>query len=73
MGSACSTCRIHASFLSAVTVSDIHELQQQIKQLVELIQKLTTEFIAVKAQLEQSRADVDNIHETLKDVLGVNT
>ena len=60
-------------FLSAVTTSDIHELQQQIKQLMELIQKLATEFRAVKAELEESRVDVDSIHETLKDVLGVNT
>ena len=54
-------------------MSDIHELQQQIKQLVELIQKLTMEFRAVKAELEESRVDVDSIHETLKDVLGMNT
>ena len=61
-------------FLSAVTTtSDIHELQQQIKQLMELIQKLATEFRAVKAELEESRVDVDSIHETLKDVLGANT
>lgn len=54
-------------------MSDIHELQQQIKHLVELIQKLTTEFGAVKAELEESRVDVDSIRETLKDILGVNT
>ena len=41
-------------FLSAVTMSDIHELQQQIKQLVELIHKLASDFRAVKAELEES-------------------
>lgn len=59
--------------LPSVTPSDIHELQQQIKHLVELIQKLTMEFGAVKAELEESRVDVDSIREILNDVLGVNT
>ena len=54
-------------------MSDLHELQQQIKHLVELIQKLTMEFGAVKAELEESRVDVDSIRETLKELLGVNT
>ena len=61
------------AFLHAVTMSDLHELQQQIKHLVELIQKLTMEFGAVKAELEESRVDVDSIRETLKELLGVNT
>ena len=58
--------------VTAVTTSDIHELQQQIIYLVELIQKLTMEFGAVKAELEESRVDIDSIRETLNDVLGVN-
>ena len=41
--------------------------------LVELIKKLASDFRAVKAELEESRVDVDSIHKTLKDVLGVNT
>ena len=53
-------------------MSDLHELQQQIKHLVELIQKLTMEFGAVKAELEESRVDVDSIWETLKELLVVN-
>ena len=65
------TLKIHA-FLHAVTISDLHELQQ-IKHLVELIQKLTMEFGAVKAELEESRVDVDSIRETLNGLLGVNT
>lgn len=60
-------------FLTAVTLSDIHELQQQIKHLVELIQKLATEFRAVRTELEESRIDVDSIRETLEDILRVNT
>ena len=56
-------------FLSAVTMSDIHELQQQIKQLVELIQKLASDFRAVKAELEESRVDVDSIHKTFKGII----
>ena len=67
-----NTFRIHA-FLHAVTMSDLHELQQQIKRLVELIQKLSMEFGAVKAELEESRVDVDSIRETLNGLLGVNT
>ena len=55
-----------------MTASDLHELQQQIKHLVELIQKLTMEFGAVKAELEESRVDVDSIHKT-NGLLGVNT
>lgn len=58
---------------SAVTMSDIHELQQQIKHLTELVQKLTTEFGAVKAKLEESRIDFDSICEILKDAIGVNS
>ena len=53
-------------------MSDVHELQQQIKHLVELIEKLTVEFGAVKSELEESRVDVDSIRETLKELLGVN-
>ena len=53
-------------------MSDLHKLQQQIKHLVELIQKLTMEFGAVKAELEESRVDVDSIWETLKELLLVN-
>ena len=56
-----------------MTASDLHELQQQIKHLVELIQKLTMEFGVVKAELEESRVDVDSIRETLNGLLGVNT
>ena len=59
--------------LPAVTLSDIHELQQQIKHLVALVQKLATEFRAVKTELEESRIDVDSIRETVKDILGANT
>lgn len=60
------------SAATEVTMSDIRELQQQIKHLMELIQKLATEFRAVKAELEESRVDVDSIHKTLKDVLQLN-
>ena len=56
-----------------MTTSDLHELQQQIKYLVELIQKLTMELRVVKAELEESRIDVEIIHEILKELLGVNT
>ena len=57
-----------------MTLSNIHELQQQIKHLVELVQKLTTEFRAVKTEVEGSQIDIDSIRETLKDILlGVNT
>ena len=64
--------RIYA-YLHAVTTPDLRELQQQIKHLVELIQKLTMEFQVVKAELEESRIDVEIIHKTLKELLGVNT
>jgi hypothetical protein len=63
-----NTFRIYA-FLHAVTMSEL----QQIKRLVELIQKLSMEFGAVKAELEESRVDVDSIRETLNGLLGVNT
>ena len=56
-----------------MTKSDLHQLEQQVKHLVELIQKLTVEFGAVKAELEASRIDVDSIRETLKELLEVNT
>ena len=48
-----------------MTAADIEELQQQIKHLMELIEKLTREFRAVKAQLEESRVDFHSIRETL--------
>ena len=47
----------HDSCLSAVTMADIKELQEQIKHLMKLIQKLTTEFRAVRAELEALRVD----------------
>ena len=60
-------------FLHAVTKSDLHKLEQQIEHLVELIQKLSAEFGAVKAELEESRIDVDSIRETLKGLFEVDT
>ena len=56
-----------------MTLAEIQELQQQIKQLVELVQKLASEFGAVKSQLEESRIDVDGIREMLNDVIRVNS
>ncbi len=57
-------------FLTAVA---LYELQQQVKNLVELVQKLRTEFREVKTQLEESQVDVDGICDILKDITGVNT
>ena len=56
-----------------MTKSDLHKLEQQIEHLVELIQKLTAEFGAVKAELEESRIDVDSIREMLKGLFEVDT
>lgn len=56
-----------------VTISDIHDLEQQIKHLTKLVQNLTTEFRAVKTELEESRTDFDSICEILRDVSGVKT
>ena len=55
--------------LLAATVADINKLQQQIQHLMDLIQKLTVEFRAVKTEVEESRVDVNNICEILNDIL----
>ena len=52
-----------------MTVADINKLQQQIQHLMDLIQKLTVEFRAVKTEVEESRVDVNNICEILNDIL----
>ena len=56
-------------FLTAVALYEL----QQVKNLVELVQKLRTEFREVKTQLEESQVDVDGICDILKDITGVNT
>lgn len=50
-------------------MSDINELQKQIKHLMDLVEILTTEFRAVKVELEESRVDVDSICEILKNAI----
>ncbi len=50
---------------AAVTISDIDELQQQVKHLMNLVRKLTMEFREVKRELELSRIDVDSIQKSL--------
>ena len=50
---------------AAVTTSDIDELQQQIKHLMNLVHKLTMEFREVKRELELSRIHVDSIQKSL--------
>ena len=61
-------------YSSTVTMGDVRDLQEQIQHLTELIEKLTTEFGAVKAKLEESRHEYDGICEILKEAItiGVN-
>ena len=47
-------------------------LRQEVKELMELVQKLVTEFRAVKVELEASRLDVDSIHAALCDSLYIS-
>ena len=58
---------------AAVTISDIDELQQQIKHLMNLLHKLTMEFREVKKELELSRMDVDSIQKSLGVLLSTVT
>lgn len=44
-----------------VPSSDIAALRKEVKQLMELVENLTSEFQAVKLKLEASRLDVDSI------------
>ena len=56
-----------------MTISDIDELQQQIKHLMNLLHKLTMEFREVKRELELSRMDVDSIQKSLGVLLSTVT
>ena len=50
-----------------MTISDLRELQQEVKHLADLVQKLASEFRAVKTELEESRLDVDSIRKLLTE------
>ena len=56
---------IDHDWIVTVSVCDIIALRQEIKELMELVQKLVTEFQAVKLELEASRLDVDSIRVAL--------
>ena len=56
-----------------MTISDIDELQQQIKHLMNLLHKLTMEFREVKRELELSRMDVNSIQKSLGVLLSTVT
>ena len=51
------------TFVLAVSLSDVHALREDVKQLMELIQKLIIEFKAVKVEVEASHIDImDSVH-----------
>ena len=46
-----------------VSLSDVNALREEVKQLMELIQKLIMEFRAVKLEVEASHLDImDSVH-----------
>ena len=54
-----STCMSYFS----VTLSDFNALREEVKCLMELIQKLVIEFKAVKREVEASHTDImDSVH-----------
>ena len=55
--------------LPMLKCGETNKLQQQIQHLMDLIQKLTVEFRAVKTEVEESRVDVNNICEILNDII----
>ena len=59
--------------LVSLTISDIDELQQQIKHLMNLLHKLTMEFREVKIELELSIMDVNSIQKSLGVLLSTVT
>ena len=59
--------------LVSLTISDIDELQQQIKHLMNLLHKLTMEFREVKRELELLRMDVNSIQKSLGVLLSTVT
>ena len=55
-----------------VSVQDVIALRQEIKELMELVQKLVTKFQAVKLELEASRIDVDSVQAALCELVASN-
>lgn len=65
--------QMHGSYQKFIIIASVHDvtaLRQDVKELVELVQKLVTEFRAVKLELEASRLDVDSIRAALCEVVG---
>ena len=63
---------INAIYVITVYVQDVIALRQEIKELMELVQKLVTEFQAVKLELEASRIDVDSVQAALCELVASN-
>ena len=53
-------------------MQDVIALRQEIKELMELVQKLVTEFRAVKVELEASCIDVDSVQAALCELVASN-
>ena len=51
-------CMLTSSLLYTVSLSDFETLQEQVKELIELIHKLVEEFQAVKHEVEASHLDI---------------
>ena len=45
------------------------ELQSELKHLVALVEKLTSEFSVIKEELEASRNDIDSMRSAIGEVL----
>ena len=53
----------------AAPPSDIAALRKEVKQLMELVESLISEFKAVKSEMQASRLDVDSIRCALYELL----
>ena len=56
-------------WIITVSIHDVTTLQQEVRELTELVHKLVAEFWAVKHELEASRLDVDSIRVALCEML----
>ena len=48
---------------------NVLELQNEVKHLVALVEKLTFEFAEIKEELEASRVDIDSMRSAIGEVL----
>ena len=55
--------------ISIYCLKNVMELQTEVKHLVALVEKLTSEFAAIKEELEASRVDVDSMRSAIGEVL----